>query len=45
MNEQSYEMPLDLEAAIVAFVCYYNYQRYHKSLGNVMPSEALTGNR
>ena len=30
-----YELPSDLEAAIVAFVSYYNYRRYHKALGNV----------
>ena len=27
-----YELPSDLEAAIVAFVSYYNYRRYHKAL-------------
>ena len=26
------------EVAIVAFVSYYNYRRYHKALGNVKPS-------
>ena len=30
-----YELPADLEAAIAAFVSYYNYRRYHKALGNV----------
>ena len=25
--------PADLEVAIVAFVSYYNYRRYHKALG------------
>ena len=29
-----YELPADLEAAIAAFVSYYNYRRYHKALGN-----------
>ena len=33
----------DLEAAIVAFVSYYNYQHYHKALGNVTPSDVLRG--
>ena len=40
-----YEMPSDLEAAIVAFVSYYNYRRYHKALGNVTPSGVLKGRR
>ena len=40
-----YELPADLEAAIVAFVSYYNYRRYHKALGNVTPSDMLKGRR
>ena len=40
-----YEMPSDLEAAIMAFVSYYNYRRYHKALGNVTPSDVLRGRR
>ena len=39
MNEPPCEMPLDLEAAIVAFVSYCNYWRYHKAMGNVKPSD------
>ena len=35
VNQLPHEMPSDLEAAIVAFVSYYNYRRYHKALGNV----------
>ena len=45
MNQLLYEMPSDLEAAIVAFVSYYNYRRYHKALSNVTPSDVLKGRR
>ena len=43
VNQLPYEMPSDLEAAIVAFVSYYNYRRYHKALGNVTPSDVIKG--
>ena len=45
VNQLPYEMPSDLEAAIVAFVSYYKYRRYHKALGNVMPSDVIKGRR
>ena len=45
VNQLPYEVPSDLEAAIVAFVSYYNYRRYHKALGNVTPSDVLRGRR
>jgi transposase InsO family protein len=45
VNQVPYELPADLEAAIVAFVGYYNYRRYHKALGNVTPSDVLRGRR
>ena len=45
VNQVPYELPSDLEAAIVAFVSYYNYRRYHKALGNVTPSDVLRGRR
>ena len=45
VNQLPYELPSDLEAAIVAFVSYYNYRRYHKALGNVTPSDVLKGRR
>ena len=45
VNQLPYELPSDLEAAIVAFVSYYNYRRYHKALENVTPSDVLRGRR
>ena len=45
VNQLPYEIPSDLEAAIVAFVSSYNYRRYHKALGNVTPSDVLRGRR
>ena len=45
VNQLPYELPSDPEAAIVAFVSYYNYRRYHKALGNVTPSDVLMGRR
>ena len=38
-------MPSDLEAAITAFVSYYNYRRYHMALDNVTPSDVPKGRR
>ncbi len=45
VNQFLYDMPSDLETAIVAFVSYYNHRRYHKALGNVTPSDVLRGRR
>ena len=45
VNQLRYEVSSDLEAAIVAFVSYYNYRSYHKALGNVAPSDVLRGRR
>ena len=38
-------MPYDQEAAIAAFVAYYNYRRYHKALSNVTRADMLNGRR
>ena len=45
VTQVPYELPSDREAAIVAFVSYYNYRSYHKALGNVTPSYVLKGRR
>jgi len=45
VNQLPYELPSQLEWAIADFVDYYNYRRYHKALGNVMPADVLYGRR
>ena len=45
VNQVPYELPGQLERAIADFVDYYNYRRYHKALGNVMPADVLYGRR
>ncbi len=45
VNQVPYELPSDLEAAIAAFVTYYNYSRYHMALSNVTLDDVLYGRR
>ena len=45
VNQLPYELPSQLELAIVGFVDYYNYRRYHKALGDVTPADVLYGRR
>ncbi len=45
VNQLPYEAPGQLDKAIADFVDYYNYRRYHKSLGNVTPADVLYGRR
>jgi len=45
VNQVPYELPGQVEMAIADFVDYYNYRRYHKALGNVMPADVLYGRR
>jgi putative transposase len=45
VNQLPYEFPSQLEQAIANFVDYYNYRRYHKALGNVIPADVLYGRR
>ena len=45
INQVPYELPSDLDAAIAAFVGYYNQKRYHMALGNVTPADVLNGRR
>ena len=45
VNQLTYEAPSHLDKAIADFVDYYNYRRYHKTLGNVTPADVLYGRR
>jgi hypothetical protein len=38
-----HDMPSELKEAIMAFIEYYNYRRYHEGLGNVTPYDVYTG--
>jgi putative transposase len=45
VNQLPYEFPSQLELAIIEFVDYYNYRRYHKALSNVTPADVLCGKK
>jgi transposase InsO family protein/transposase-like protein len=40
---ENYYLPGQLEAAVGAFVDYYNNRRYHESLGNLTPADVYHG--
>ena len=44
-NQLPYNMPSDLEAAIVTLVSHYNYHCYHKALWSVTLSDVLRSRR
>lgn len=45
VNQLIYELPSELEKAIADFIDFYNYRRYHITLGNVTPADVLYDRR
>ncbi|MBN2073923.1 MAG: transposase family protein [Dehalococcoidales bacterium] len=43
INQVPYDMPGELKEAIMEFIEYYNYRRYHEGLGNVTPYDVYIG--
>ena len=43
VNLHVYDSPWDLARAIDSFYRFYNYERYHESLGNVTPADVYFG--
>jgi transposase InsO family protein len=43
LNRVPYDMPSELREAIIGFIEYYNYRRYHEGLNNVTPYDVYTG--
>ena len=45
VNQIPYDVPRNLEEAIMDFVNYYSNRHYHKAIGNVTPTDVLDGRR
>ena len=43
VNLLPFEIPSALEGEVMPFVEYYNYQRYHEAVGDVIPFDVYTG--